>query len=509
MRLPLRRFFRLSFSVALLSLLLVPLSAQETLADWQKQRKEEFGRYKSSIDAEFGKFLKQRWKEFALFRGVDPYEEPKPKRLPALDKPDGKVQEDTPTVEIEPGNADFTSLEDAFSEKPLVFRAPPQDEERSDEKPDEPAPEPQVLKPIEVEFFGRKVNFEIDAGIQSLSMQGKINGKSIGRQWEAISSRNYEGLIEQFKTAKRELRLNDWGYGNLVQTSSSRFFPDDPQAAKLLTWFAMLKSGYDVRLGYTDNDLFLFASSRRPITNTAYIKVEGNRYYNTNFQGKNPPKTKFRSYAKDYPGNLKPLDLKFEEYPVMGKSEDVSKSLRFEHAGKNYRVDVEYDKNYIRFVNTFPGTSFDVFLASPMNPQAGTRLTEFVKQNVKGKSQVEAVNFVLAFVQKAFKYRTDREQFGFEKYFFPDENLFYDYSDCEDRVALFGYLAKNALNLDVVGLHYPNHLAAAVAFDGRVAGDAVKYEGKTYTVADPTYVNAGAGQAMPQFKNKLPKVIAF
>ena len=90
---------------------------------------------------------------------------------------------------------------------------------------------------------------------------------------------------------------------------------------------------------------------------------------------------------------------------------------------------------------------------------------------------------------------------------FPEETLYYPYSDCEDRSILFAWLVHNLLGMDVVGLDYPGHVATAVRFKGKVAGDAVMYNGKRYMVTDPTYINASAGMTMPNFKKNKPGVI--
>ena len=63
------------------------------------------------------------------------------------------------------------------------------------------------------------------------------------------------------------------------------------------------------------------------------------------------------------------------------------------------------------------------------------------------------------------------------------------------------------LGLDVVGLSYPGHVATAVYLKDSAEGDFVEYNGKRYTVADPTYVNATVGMTMPEFSNTTPQVI--
>jgi hypothetical protein len=126
---------------------------------------------------------------------------------------------------------------------------------------------------------------------------------------------------------------------------------------------------------------------------------------------------------------------------------------------------------------------------------------------LKGKSEEEAVNIILRFVQTAFKYKTDQQQFGYEKYFLPDETIYYPYCDCEDRSVLFAYLVRNLLGLEVVGLDYPGHIATAVHFKSNVKGDSFIFSGKRYVIADPTYINANVGMTMPQFKNVKPKIL--
>ena len=113
------------------------------------------------------------------------------------------------------------------------------------------------------------------------------------------------------------------------------------------------------------------------------------------------------------------------------------------------------------------------------------------------------------FVQTAFDYKTDEQQFGYEKYFYPEEVIAYPYSDCEDRSALFAWLVSNYTDAKVVGLQYEGHLATAVCFgeDTDIEGDMFSYAGKRYYVCDPTYINASIGMTMPQFKDKMPKII--
>ena len=108
--------------------------------------------------------------------------------------------------------------------------------------------------------------------------------------------------------------------------------------------------------------------------------------------------------------------------------------------------------------------------------------------------------------KRFFTYGYDDEIWGEDRPFFADETLFYPYSDCEDRAILFSQLIQRFTGLDVVLLHYPNHLATAVRFTRDFPGDYVMVDGYKYMVCDPTGYKP-IGNAYDEFKNVKAKVI--
>jgi hypothetical protein len=143
-----------------------------------------------------------------------------------------------------------------------------------------------------------------------------------------------------------------------------------------------------------------------------------------------------------------------------------------------------------------------------MSRELRTALYTQLQPLVAGKSQQEAANLLLNFVQTAFDYATDGEQFGYEKPFFPDETFFYPYCDCEDRAMLFSTLVKDLLGLDAVLLDYPNHIASAARFPEEIPGEYVQLnDGDKYLICDPTYIGAPIGVCMEKYVNVLPTII--
>jgi hypothetical protein len=148
-----------------------------------------------------------------------------------------------------------------------------------------------------------------------------------------------------------------------------------------------------------------------------------------------------------------------------------------------------------------------VYFDSKVSNMTRGRLLAGLRVIIDGKKEVEAVNILLRFVQNAFAYKTDQKQFKYEKVLFPEETLYYKYSDCEDRTILFSYLVKNLLNLDTIGLKYKDHISSAVALNSKIRGDGYKVNGRLFYVADPTFINANIGETMTKYKNKIPQAI--
>jgi len=147
---------------------------------------------------------------------------------------------------------------------------------------------------------------------------------------------------------------------------------------------------------------------------------------------------------------------------------------------------------------------FDGAVAGITQASVNTNFTPLIRN----KSPQEAVNLLLDFVQQ-LPYQKDGEQFGYEKFFFPAENLHYSYGDCEDRSGLFAYLVRELLGLKVTGLEYPGHIATAVHLPGLETNYSFKYKGDKYLICDATYKGAPMGQVIPRCQKKEARVLVL
>ncbi len=485
-----------SLSTLCLFLLAMPASSVSEFDQWKQQQQQSFQEYKDERDREFTAFLKEHWREMELLKGVVRDEKPKPVSMPVA-KP----------LPPEPAPEDIPARK-PVEEKPVIILQPDPDVEPDLPVPIRPAPVPeQVHKGLKVrlDYFGALVTFYYDPALNK-SLPYRLNESALSKFWSGLSKADYESLLEQMDKQAKALQLNDWGYAVLTNKLSERIYPGDKNRQALFTWFVMTKAGFRSRVAYDDRRVYLLIPSKQRIYEVTYFTFDNERYYAVGFDGRTHKPGRVYTYDGHYPGAVNKLDM--TSRTRVAKGENVEKrDLSFEYDGRKYTIQADYEKARINYLNTYPQMDLALYFNSAVAEVAESPLLQQLANEMEGMNETEAVNFLLRFVQTSFSYKTDDRQFGRENYLFPEETIFYPYSDCEDRSVLFAWLVRKLLALDVVGLNYPGHVATAVRLNNSDGGDYVIHDGKRYTVADPTFINANAGMTMPEFKNSRPKVI--
>jgi hypothetical protein len=264
----------------------------------------------------------------------------------------------------------------------------------------------------------------------------------------------------------------------------------------------MNRSGYKAKLAYAGQNLSLLVPSDNTLYSKSFLDYNGLNYYVMRDLGSQDIFT----YEKDFPGSNKILDFHISS-PLNFNKNLVSKSIGFNYKEKPYSLNISYNQNVIDFYKNYPQVDIEIYFDAAVSPETKETLLENLKPVVADMSEPDAVGFLLKFVQTSFEYKTDQQQFNKEKFFFPEEIIYYPYSDCEDRSVFFAYLVKELLNLKVIGLEYPGHIATAVNFKTNIEGDNLIYKGEKYIVADPTFINAPLGLTMPEYRNKNATII--
>ncbi len=504
-----RKKYRLGRAVLLLPILLMPASiAAQSMSEfeqWKKQYLGEFKQYKDQMDKEFASFLQQRWKAFDTEPGEIRDEAPKPVEIPVA-----KPQE----VQPQPVEPVATPGQPKIPVKPPVKPAQPREPIVRPKIPPVKMPVQPVIPParptqpdeklVTIEFLGYQLPV-VDGISGSVSASPMVvNQQGIQKRFSELAQSEYPDTVRRLQQIRQRLKLNDWAYMRLVQQFSAAI-ESDPSKQNILSWFLLLKSGLDARVAYDKRQVFLLVPTRQELFDIAFFTFDGKKYYDVSRQ-KNLPQNLY-SYDGKYPKRLSSASVALRD-TLNSKQAQKLKTLNFRFNNKDYRIQVPYNHNTVRFLGEYPQMDLQQYFRTPVEGATAKALLQQLAPLIEGKTQTEAVNLLLRFVQKSFRYATDQKQFGAENYLFVEETIFYPASDCEDRSILFAWLVRELLGLDVVALDFPGHVATAVALTQPV-GDVVQYKSKTYTVADPTYINANVGMKMPQYKNTRPEVISI
>jgi hypothetical protein len=478
--------------------------AQE-LAAFLEETDQERQAFRDERDGDFVEFLQEQWKEFDEFAGQVADRTPKPVKMPVTKPKDsvapiGKIIEPLPApVTPPPATPSVPSPPEPDKAKPEAPKLGPECQ---------PVPEapktPEAAVTDKFEFFGEEVRIPSDPALK-VRLNGPPGNRTIAAYWKQVGRTNFPPTVDHLLGLRERLRLNDWGYYQLLMQTAESLQGDD-NAATLFCWFLLCKSGYKTKVGYSEGTVYLLVPTAQILYGIPYYNLEGTRYYNFTYFKKAEKPGRLYTYQDDYPGAEQPLRLLLEKPPAIRKDIAIRR-LKFQYAGKSYEIPVTYNPNAIRFFATYPQTDLPVFFTAAIESEAEKSLLAGLGPIIAGKRETEAINIILRFVQTAFEYQTDEQQFGREKYLFAEETLFFPYSDCEDRSILFSYLVSRLTGLEVVGLHYPGHIATAVRFSEKVPGDQLVIGGKSYVICDPTFINADIGMAMPQFKTVTPEVI--
>lgn len=451
----------------------------QTYEEYLKEQESAFVSFKEERDKEFSDFLKKDWKEYRESKGLKVYEVKKPRTLPKLDikktAPDKKPHEKLKLIVIK--KEKLTRKQKVY--KQIIIK-----------------PSSNQLKTLYFTYFGVDLQVNYDKSIL-FNINSKISKKEISKSWDKLANSKYEEIIKDINTISDKLKLNDWAKYLLVKQISNSIY-NHKNEEKLFLWFALLKMDYDTHIAYKGNKLIILLPVKGEFYNTTYYRLGKKKYYAINYYAKGSV-GQVSTYKNSYEGATKSLNFYLEDIPRFAQI-IVKKSLKFKIGKDVKNIHLKYNKNLTMFFNSYPQVSYINYFSASDSALLKDSIKEEFEPLIVGKTQEEALDIILNFVQNAFKYKVDAEQFNIEKVMFASETIFYPYSDCEDRAILFSYMVKLLLNIDVIGLKYPNHMATAVNVDEKLKGDYVTYKNRSYLVADPTYINAKVGVSMYKFK---------
>ena len=473
---------------------------------------KEFNTFRQHNDSLFLQFLAQSWKEI---NGVQ-------NKIPTLPEPKNPPTYKAPETPLTPKSPKADSVSPATDQQPKVLPSPPpqitpdtlqQPAPLAPELPDADEPLPiktdtipnqsamSISVPMsKIEYYG--TNFNLPSTSQGLPVLSALTKQGIISYFaDASASSILNTTVKTLKKESDECRLNNWGLANLFIKASEKIYPDINNRV-LFTWFAMLRSGFNVKVGYNDRSVYLLLPSNENLYETSYT-IKGRQYYFLNF-GLGQPKPEHLSiHEADYPQGIASLSFMLTQTPELANLFST-KTLSASHS-----LVLKLNKNLMDFYNNYPQCELKVFFTAPLSANVVRQLDVYFIPAFENKNDLERVAFLLKFIHDAIRYQTDGDQFGHEKYFFADETLYYPFADCEDRSVLLAKLINRYTSCKVIGLSYPTHVSLAINIPSVPNGKYIIYNNAHYYHCDPTYIGAPFGKPMPDFENVTPVIIDY
>ena len=460
---------------------------QEAFQTYKQKTQEEWEAYRRKVNEVFAEFMKKPWEQ-------KEGEQPKPEPSKVPDIPPVILPEIDIDIPVDnPIDVEITLP--ALEEEPIHVAPIPY------------KPKP-AEKSIQFSFYGTLGRIRFDNNKKAILCG--VDEKDVAQFWKGLSGEAYDNVVADCQDIRHKRDLCDWAYYRMTEKVAETLYSTKNERAVFHAWL-LTQSGFSIRLGRENGNIHLLLGTTSLLFGKPYWKLGGGYYslmddelitsmyiMDALFPETSPLRT--RMFSNNY----------FEKSPT-ARRQLISRK----YPGTNAWVSCE--KNTIDFFQDVPmsamegteDTDYLLYAGMPISEKAGHGLLPILFEQVAGKSEAEAANILLNFVQTAFEYKTDEEVWGRERPFFPEETLYYPYSDCEDRAILFCNLVREVLRLDVAFISYPGHLATAVHFNEDIPGDFFIVDGKRYLVCDPTYINAPIGMTMPGMQNQNARVILF
>ena len=339
------------------------------------------------------------------------------------------------------------------------------------------------------DFYESTFNFKADSSI-IINFNENLNQKNIVSFYHQIDEGNYRGLIADLQAYKKEYKLNDWLYYQLVRKTAQQISPKSVNYARytLYKWFLMVKSGYDAKVAIGNNQIIFYINNEENIQDIPFFMINEKKYMCLNYHDYGKLFQRENTYLPvniDIPDAKNSFSYKVTRMPNFKPENYIEKKVEFNYKHKAYHFKVKLNNEIENIFANYPGVDFESYFNIPLSRETYQSLIPTLKANLKKMSTKNGVDYLMRFTRYAFLYEDDEDNFGKEKRLSPEQTLLTKYSDCDDRVALFFYLVKEIYNLPMIAMLYPTHITMAVQFDKPI-GDAIIYNGKSYSVCEPT-----------------------
>ncbi len=521
---------------------------QSDFAAFQQQSEQRFANFQDSINQRFAKELARQWEEYELFQAKTRPQKPKPTapviapkdstpkiptELPVgnVIQPSDTTNPSIPTQDALPSNPtpapidvpEETSFETDSTPEPTPIDIPEETTPETDSTPEptpidipeetpleEWLPSTEQSYKVSIDFYQQPLTLSMPAAYTDVSIQD-ISEKSVANLWTQFSQYDVSDYVSQCRYFKQQYHYNDWAVYEMVCDFARSAFPKQYAVQTVFTVFLLNQLDIDAQMGRKSNRLVVLLPSQTTIYAVPYIKHEDKFYYMFSlYPGVDNLQSSIYTYSVKYTDKARAVDLHIAQpirFPFQPSG--ITYTTPYWSDEEENPIPLKTNQNILDFYTHYPQVDMTVYATAQMTQELMDWAEQQIVPLLSEVTPELAVMLLMDYIQHDFDYATDDQQFGYEKPFFCEENFYYAKNDCEDRAILLSYFVRNFVQADIVLLDYPDHIATAIAFpeDNEITGDYYLLNGRKYFVCDPTYIGAGIGETMPQYKNVKPNVI--
>jgi hypothetical protein len=526
--------------------------AQQKMDDFRGQSQIKFERFRNENDSLYYTFLKESWVSLESMQPARLMKNPKPQKLPSVKiapeekptvverpvsvppvtpAPSPNLQPPTvsvppvtpapspnlqpPTVSVPPVTpAPSPNLQPPTVSVPPVTPAPsPNLPLPSASVPQvSPSPAPNLLpSTVSLSFYGMVMDFPILEKQILPKLEGEINQNKIAEFWKTASETDLQVWIKFVNESSSKAGGGFYATQRLLRSAIAASYRRERDSnnvlnnTTLLCWYLLLQNGYDIKVGYRKDKVMLLVHLKPDVYGLSFYRIGDKAYYLL------PDESEAGSLqvcSINFPGNIRTCSL--DVFPALSQPIDTSKirykSFSFEYQRKKQTIALAYFPAHIAYYERYPQMGFGNYQQSKEVTLFEQEVQRAFREPLRELNEKEKVQYLLSFVH-SLPYQTDQQQFGKEKWMFPQEIIYYPYSDCDDRTIFFAFLVRQLIGLPVIGLLYPDHICTAIGFSGSVSGTSVSWKGREFIVCDPTYINSSVGMSMPQYIGVEAKIV--
>lgn len=445
----------------------------------------DFHKYARIRDEEFEEYLKEPWHDFAISAGLSDEPRSNLTRQPVFNYSGVDM---TPPV-----NLPFFAAEGFNNSGTGQVKLIPRIRK----------PEPDIFTSVKGTFlfYGQPIDINYDK-LLVMTKTTSVSEDSVSGFWSSFARSNSNQLVDQLMDYRDLLGLGDWGYFQLVKATSGYIFKTDRWNADLMTWALMIRSGFDVRIAFSQNSTTLLFPSGSTIYSRQFVVIGQKRFY----LDREMNSQLLVTCRNPFPDSEGSIDLRFNKSLNFNGKLMIRKFL-YTWNNKNFDFALRYNPDVIRFYRNYPQTDAAIYFGAPISSTLKEDLLGQFYPILSKMDKAQAAVFLQQFVQHEFYYTLVSQKEVWANGRFAEEIVASKTGDDRGKAVLYSWLIRILLQLPVVGVHFPNYYSTGVCYEELLEGDFYYWNHQKYCLTDPTFLNAPIGVVMPEFSGLTPRLI--